>query len=252
VRQLTSHAKKSSTSPAWSPDGTRLAFTTDRDDKRQIYVIDPRGGEARKLTSVEEGVGSFEWSPDGKSIAFTATEARTDADKEREKQFGEFDVIGEGYRMSHLWHVRRRVQKARRYQRRLYRRSGITGRPTAPRSPSTTASTRPTPAAPRPTSRSSRLPTEDPRPRETGRARPVRSGRRTGRRSRSGRRDVEVSSPFLNNAVAVISPRRARREHHHAFDENPVDRGWTEAGLSSAPRSTPGRSSTASIRRRRP
>src|SRR6476661_5590602 len=103
LKQLTSNAKKSSTSPAWSPDSSKLAFTTDRDDKRQVYVIDPRGGEARKLTAVEDGVGSCAWSPDGKSIAYTATDPRTEADKEREKKFGEFDVYGEGYRMSHLW-----------------------------------------------------------------------------------------------------------------------------------------------------
>ena len=103
LRQLTSHAKKSSTSPAWSPDSTKLAFATDRDDKRQVYLIDPRGGEARKLTSVEEGVGGFAFAPDGKSLAFTSTDPKTDADKDREKTFGDFDVIGEGYRMSHLW-----------------------------------------------------------------------------------------------------------------------------------------------------
>jgi dipeptidyl aminopeptidase/acylaminoacyl peptidase len=114
VRQLTSHAKKSSTAPAWSPDSTKLAFATDRDDKRQIYLIDPRGGEARKLTSMEEGVGSFAWSPDGTSIALTSTDARTDADKEREKKFGEFDVIGEGFRMSHLWVFDVASGKARR------------------------------------------------------------------------------------------------------------------------------------------
>ncbi|HVD91925.1 MAG TPA: S9 family peptidase [Vicinamibacterales bacterium] len=113
-RQLTNHAKKSSTSPAWSPDSTKLAFGTDRDDKRQIYLIDPRGGEARKLTSAEEGVGTFAWSPDGRTIAFTSTDAKTDADKEREKTFGEFDVIGEGYRMSHLWLLDVASQKARR------------------------------------------------------------------------------------------------------------------------------------------
>src|SRR5688572_33173415 len=34
LRQLTNHAKKSSTSPAWAPDSSKLAFATDRDDKR--------------------------------------------------------------------------------------------------------------------------------------------------------------------------------------------------------------------------
>ena len=114
LRQLTSHAKKSSTSPTWSPDSTRLAFATDRDDKRQVYVIDPRGGEARKLTSADEGVGGFAFAPDGKSLAFTSTDPKTDADKDREKKFGDFDVIGEGYRMSHLWVFDLATTKARR------------------------------------------------------------------------------------------------------------------------------------------
>src|SRR5436190_20030888 len=38
TRQLT-NAKKSSQSPAWSPDGSKLAFISDRTDKRQIYLI---------------------------------------------------------------------------------------------------------------------------------------------------------------------------------------------------------------------
>jgi Tol biopolymer transport system component len=44
--QLT-RAKKSSTSPAWSPDGKWIAFVSDRTDKRQLYLISPRGGEIR-------------------------------------------------------------------------------------------------------------------------------------------------------------------------------------------------------------
>jgi dipeptidyl aminopeptidase/acylaminoacyl peptidase len=114
LRQLTNNPKKSSTSPAWSPDGRTLGFAADRDDKRQIYVIDPRGGEARKLTSAEEGIGGFAWAPDGKSIAYTSTDPKTAADKDREKTYGDFDVIGEGYRMSHLWVLDVASRKARR------------------------------------------------------------------------------------------------------------------------------------------
>ena len=99
--QLT-RARKSSSAPAWSPDGRSLAFISDRTDKRQIYLIDPRGGEARAITSVEEGVGAFLWSPDGRQIAFTMTEPKPEAQKERDKKYGEFEVVDTDYRMTHL------------------------------------------------------------------------------------------------------------------------------------------------------
>ena len=101
TRQLTA-SKKSSSSPAWSPDGTSLAFISDRTEKRQIYIINPLGGEADALTTVEDGVTSFEWSPDGSRIAFAATEPKAAALKDREKKYGEFQVIDEEHRMTHL------------------------------------------------------------------------------------------------------------------------------------------------------
>jgi dipeptidyl aminopeptidase/acylaminoacyl peptidase len=85
-----------------SPDGRWLAFISDRSDKRQIYLIDPKGGEARALTSVDEGVSAFQWSPDGRSIALTMTDPKSDALKDRDKRYGEFDVVDQDYRMSHL------------------------------------------------------------------------------------------------------------------------------------------------------
>ncbi len=57
----------SRTEPAWSPDGTRIAFVGDRD----IYVMDADGSGARRLTDGDFSAGSPAWSPDGKRIAFS-------------------------------------------------------------------------------------------------------------------------------------------------------------------------------------
>ena len=103
-RQLT-NGKKSSQSPAWSPDGSKLAFTSDRTDKTQIYLISPQGGEADPLTSLEDGMRSFAWSPDGTSIAYTATEAKSASVKDRDKKYGEFQVVEQDQRMTHLFTV---------------------------------------------------------------------------------------------------------------------------------------------------
>ena len=104
TRQLTA-GKKSSMSPAWSPDGTTLAFISDRTDKRQVYLISPQGGEAQALTALEDGVNNFAWAPDGKTIAYTATEPKTTTVKDREKKYGEFLVAEQDHRMTHLFSI---------------------------------------------------------------------------------------------------------------------------------------------------
>lgn len=98
--QLT-RGKKSSGAPAWSPDGKWLAFVSDRTDKRQLYLIALDGGEPRPLTDVD-GVSSFAWSPDGSKIALTMMDPVSDASKERDKQYGAFEIVDEDYRMTHL------------------------------------------------------------------------------------------------------------------------------------------------------
>jgi len=112
-RRLT-NAKKSSDAPAFSPDGKRLAFASDRADKRQVYLIDPRGGEAELLTSAEEGVQGFAWSKDGSQVAFTAQDPKSEALKEREKKQGEYEVVGQDRRMTHLHVIDVGSKKARR------------------------------------------------------------------------------------------------------------------------------------------
>ncbi len=103
--QLTS-GKKSSLNAKWSPDSTRIAFTSDRDGKRQIYLIHPRGGEAQQLTSEENGVDSMEWAPDGNSMAYISTGPDPKAKKDRKEKYGEFDVIGGDYANVRLWLVK--------------------------------------------------------------------------------------------------------------------------------------------------
>ncbi|MGV3724033.1 MAG: S9 family peptidase, partial [Actinomycetota bacterium] len=83
--------KQRECSPRWSPDGTRLAFVSDRSERSQIWCIPVDGGEAVALTELEEGaIGDLQWSPDGTRLAFTFRAkpawARKDAQVEREKQ----------------------------------------------------------------------------------------------------------------------------------------------------------------------
>lgn len=55
--------------PAWSPDGTRIAFSRGLPERQSgIWLINAGGGDERRLTSeVDE---SPRWSPDGTKILF--------------------------------------------------------------------------------------------------------------------------------------------------------------------------------------
>jgi dipeptidyl aminopeptidase/acylaminoacyl peptidase len=56
--------------PKWSPDGTRIAFTTNRDGDADIYTSAPDGSGGRNLTFSYSWDTDPAWSPDGKRIAF--------------------------------------------------------------------------------------------------------------------------------------------------------------------------------------
>ncbi|PYN27543.1 MAG: hypothetical protein DMD99_01960, partial [Candidatus Rokuibacteriota bacterium] len=62
------------TEPRWSPDGTQLAFLSERAprEKLQLYVMPADGGEPARLTTLENGVASVTWSPDGRRLAFVS------------------------------------------------------------------------------------------------------------------------------------------------------------------------------------
>ena len=54
----------------WSPDGTRIAFTSARDGNFEIYVIDADGTNAKRLTKNPARDRWPDWSSAGTKIAF--------------------------------------------------------------------------------------------------------------------------------------------------------------------------------------
>jgi dipeptidyl aminopeptidase/acylaminoacyl peptidase len=67
MKQLT-NADRSSTSPRWSPDGKKIAYTTGS----QLWVMDSDGDHKDQVIKISTGAAAPVWSPDGKWIAFTS------------------------------------------------------------------------------------------------------------------------------------------------------------------------------------
>ena len=119
-RQFT-FGDQNDTNPRWSPDGSTVAFLSNRGDKEkpaQVYLISLAGGEARPLTSIQGAVGALAWSPDGTRLALTVR--KTDAEvlerekDEQKKKLGTvvrhydrlfYKLDGYGYLPKERWHL---------------------------------------------------------------------------------------------------------------------------------------------------
>ncbi len=72
-RQLT-YGFAGNSSPAWSPQGDRLAFVRNIEkEKPQVWLLPLGGGEAQPLTKIETGAGNPAWSPNGTKILFSSS-----------------------------------------------------------------------------------------------------------------------------------------------------------------------------------
>jgi Tol biopolymer transport system component len=68
-RQLTTHPADDYP-PVWSPDGTRIAFTSFRDGQQEVYVMQADGSQQTRLTTSTRWAEIPTWSPDGTRLAY--------------------------------------------------------------------------------------------------------------------------------------------------------------------------------------
>jgi dipeptidyl aminopeptidase/acylaminoacyl peptidase len=132
ARQLTFGAANT-TSPAWFPDGKRIAFLSSRppaagaapsagaaagsDGGNQVFLMYTDGGEAWQATKHEGGVAGFSISPDGQTLILTAQDPLTADDRRRTRDRDDAEVVDERFRWTHLWSFNVASSKSERVTR---------------------------------------------------------------------------------------------------------------------------------------
>jgi len=86
--------------PHWSPDGTRIVFSSNRGRLgHKIFVLDVETGEARRISPLSSGACEPRFSPDGRRVAFVRRSHLT----RTRSEIVEFDLASEQERVLVDW-----------------------------------------------------------------------------------------------------------------------------------------------------
>jgi tricorn protease len=114
VRNLTNSPGAHERSPAWAPDGMRLAYFSDRSGEYELHVA-PHDGKGEVKTVRPGGAGFYsnlEWSPDSRKVAYTDNsqavyvldlDAGTPVKVAANKVYGPIDIVTYGWSPDSRW-----------------------------------------------------------------------------------------------------------------------------------------------------
>ncbi|MEJ7839441.1 MAG: S9 family peptidase [Thermomicrobiales bacterium] len=98
--------------PAWSPNGESIAFTSNRAGKSaNLWILPSKGGEARQVTDLENGVGDIGWAPDSARLVFTSRVSPDGFDSDHDVRVitsVRYKFDGKGFldgKISHIWTI---------------------------------------------------------------------------------------------------------------------------------------------------
>lgn len=78
-KQVTDDEDGLNTFPAWSPDGSQIAFSREvSDDNTDIFVMNLNGSDVRQVTESEASDTRPSWSPDGKNLLIVSNRKSID------------------------------------------------------------------------------------------------------------------------------------------------------------------------------
>ena len=105
VRNLTNSSNAHDKLPAWSPDGSQIAFISDKTGEEELYIVTQDGSKpAEQLTSGGKAMRyAPAWSPDGKLIAFSDKDGKVYALTVADKKLVEIADSKRGLVLDYAW-----------------------------------------------------------------------------------------------------------------------------------------------------